>query len=468
MSSTTQYIEVDSRYRNRNQDPLPGSFTVLSSQAGPKNQFQALDPVSDAAPNVKFVVNDFNITANLATLTPLVIVAYTAATSGANTTGDLIIASIATGLGHRESNYYTGSVLFNSTNTGRSRITSWEYDHTSGGLDFFRINIVPSYGTFAPADVLTISNASDITDPSNPSFFIPMDGFTIFDNYYDSFILWNDTLQDWRNIGSYNGTTHIAYLDVNGVPLAGWANTNVLVVRRLAPQELGTLQAGSTTTNIVLGVGAVQIDDFYIGSWLRLPAAVNVPDVIVRIVDYDGATQTATVNPALAAAPGAGRVYEILQFSYDNAVPLNYNGTLTSSQNSVCYEIQLLNLVLPNRTLRYGSRIAFYPYVYVVFQPVGGSMGASRDLIYSNNPNSRRVLFRCPVTDTTSPLVTPFITLDGAGMVQTVKFKPNQSFEFQVLLPSGDIFETVSAENFGPQEPNPVIQISAAFGFTRL
>ena len=73
----------------------------------------------------------------------------------------------------------------------------------------------------------------------------------------------------------------------------------------------------------------------------------------------------------------------------------------------VCYEISLLNLVLPNTTLvsGFGGRIAFYPYVYVELENVSASSGRNQGIIYSNNPNAIKALFRAAIKDVPNPVV---------------------------------------------------------------
>jgi hypothetical protein len=143
---------------------------------------------------------------------------------------------------------------------------------------------------------------------------------------------------------------------------------------------------------------------------------------------------------------------------------------LVSQSQVVCYEIELLNLILPNRELAVGrgGRIAFYPYVYVELRNVSSSGGAGPGSIYSNNPNSTKMLFRAAVDDTPTPLISPFIKIDGDGMVQTVKFKPNDNLRFSVRMPDGDVFAVTEPETFGPSRPNERIQISAMFSIKRL
>ena len=160
--------------------------------------------------------------------------------------------------------------------------------------------------------------------------------------------------------------------------------------------------------------------------------------------------------------------FEILQFTRDNVVPFTYTGSTVSQQQMVCYEVELINLVLPNLTLKTGGRVAFYPYVYVELQNITGSSGGNTNIIYSNNPNSVRRLFRAAIDDIPNPLISPFIKIDGDGMTQTIKFKPNDSFKFGVYLSDGTLFETVYEDSYGPAPANPLVQISAMFSMKRV
>jgi hypothetical protein len=187
---------------------------------------------------------------------------------------------------------------------------------------------------------------------------------------------------------------------------------------------------------------------------------------IKRIQKYDGKCKTIILCDCLDNVPDLQSTFEILPFSYDNAVPFSYSGSLVSQQEEVCYQISLINLILPNTTLSSGngSRIAFYPYVYV---ELTNSSGGMKNIIYSNNPNSSRVLFRVPITDVNNPENTNFIDL-SSGMTQTVKFKPNDNLRFSVTLQNGEYYSTLLAENYSPCPPNLEKQISALFELKRL
>ena len=77
------------------------------------------------------------------------------------------------------------------------------------------------------------------------------------------------------------------------------------------------------------------------------------------------------------------------------------------------------------------------------------------------------MLFRATVDDTNNPLNTFFIKIDGDGMVQTIKFKPNDTLRFSVRLFNGELYETILEEQFSPSEPNPVSQNISLFCYKK-
>lgn len=218
-------------------------------------------------------------------------------------------------------------------------------------------------------------------------------------------------------------------------------------------------------------------------SYTDIPSAKNVY-LIKQYYGSNGGTGPCTSNcPGIQTYPpycaildrpievstGTGTVAEVLKFSYDNFAPFCYNGSKVSQQEQVCYEIQLISLVLPNVTLKSGSRISFYPFVYVQFgTTVGSSMNHSDCIIYSNNPKSKKALFVAPTTDVSNPLTSQFIKLDGNGATETIKFKPNENLVFSVFLPNGELFLPVISDNYSPLPPNPLVQIEAYFSIKRL
>lgn len=478
--SNIRYLEIDSTYRDRTLWPLPGQFEIPISQTGRKGKLDAVDPVSAAAPVNAWKSNQFLAITGGATITA------TLETTGAgltNTRGIFIISSAVAGEFQQEKNYYSFSTI-TDTGTGETkRIVSYRYlgnDKAQITTDTpFSANISTAAGA------LSISDPTDISDTSNPLIYVPAG--RLGEDAYIGCFLYNETLKDYRPISYYSFETHLLTLDTSassGGPVAGWTATDNYSIRKEAPSIVSGTTAASTTTSIVLTDGVTE-DNYYIGDFIRvIPAPVGsyynntIPAPVTetrRIVAYNGATQTATVSPPFSASVGAITApltnrLEILNFSYDNLNPFVYNGSLVSQQEMVCYEIELLNLVLPNDTLVVGSgsRIAFYPFVYVELRNISGASSGNKNIIYSNNPYSTSVLFRAVVDDISNQISSSFIKLDGDGAVQTIKFKPNDNLKFTVKLPNGDIYNTIIEENFSPYAPKGLGQVSAFFSLKRL
>lgn len=253
------------------------------------------------------------------------------------------------------------------------------------------------------------------------------------------------------------------------------------IVRYIA--DTGTMSVAQAigTSAFTLDAGASNVDSYYVGAFLTIAGDDK------QILTYDGSTKEGTISGTWAAGfvagasfdirsaflqtafgtnPSVGQTYEMEMYTRDNFTPFVYTGSLVSVQQPVCYEIELINLILPNTLLQSGGRAVFYPYMYVQLSNV--SSGGPKGTIYSNNPNAYSALFRVVVDDTTAPLVSPFIKIDSDGMVQTIKFKPDDSMQFSVRLPSGDLFTLTAQDTVGPSKPNPLVQISAVFSLKRL
>lgn len=165
-----------------------------------------------------------------------------------------------------------------------------------------------------------------------------------------------------------------------------------------------------------------------------------------------------------------GNDLEILTFTMDSDVPLNYTGSTVSQNQMVCYEVTLVSLILPNIPLdtTIGGLIAFYPYVYVELSNVSAPSSGNKGVLYSNNPHAVRALFRCAITNTPTPETSAFIKISGNGAVQTIKFKPNDNLHFRVFFSDGKVFQTESKDSVTPLVPDPFVQVSAQFGIRRM
>lgn len=529
--SNSRYLEFDSTYRNRNDWPLPGEFVIPFSMSGRKGQTDALDPVSTSVPTTQWTGGyfDLGITPPTGLILvnvnpyPLVPADFIDAATDIST---LIITANAAGTRLQQlDNYYTNAVIvLEPGGTGATysrRIVSYKYLNNETN-DLAQITVSPA---FSDAVVNSLSAArgaiydpSDLTDLNNPYFFVPP-GIPI-SNGYAGKILYNETHNEFRNVKNYDAITGLLSVDTTGTtsattgPLpttAGgtpiWSRYDNYSIRSIPPISPlpdglnptvlatytynGVTYNKSRTTVIINNVLNLPSNFQFKNYVIRLipnavaggtyysyinnkvsPAPLN-EDVLIDSFVYDsvgGVLVAINVTPSLTTIPATGTYAELLPFSYDNSNPFVYTGSQVSQQESVCYEIKLINVILPNLTLKtgLGGRIAFYPYVYVTITNYPYPSGGLNNIIYSNNPNSNKVIFRAPVYDISSPLVSSFVNLDGDSMVQTIKFKPNDNLYFAVTFPNGDVFETVITDNTSPAPPNPYIQISACFEIKRV
>ena len=225
-------------------------------------------------------------------------------------------------------------------------------------------------------------------------------------------------------------------------------------------------------TPLPIPIGSVAINlwnpTFWPGPYINLSALIfPTPMPAFSWLSYQSATFS--FSPPFSAFPSdSTHQFEILNWSYDNSTDLTYSGALISQPEMVC--VELLNIILPNKTLnsQYGSRIAYYPYVYVELSNVSSGGSGLTNIIYSNNPNSTKMVFRACVDDMNQPLNSAFVKIDGDRMVQMMKFQANSAIRFRVLLPNGELFKVNDPEYFSPNEPNAKNQITALFAIKRL
>ena len=198
------------------------------------------------------------------------------------------------------------------------------------------------------------------------------------------------------------------------------------------------------------------------------------PTGVNAIYPYFLSSHTASIDPEYPPNRwNSGRIsqgIEILPFTRDTFNPFTYTGSTVSQQELVCYKVSLLNVILPNVILKtgVGNRIAFYPYVWVELSNVSAAGAGNKHLIYSNSPYSTKATFMAAVDDVANPTITQFVKIDGDGMQQTMKFKPNDNLYFCVRLPNGELFETLIPDTEAPWFPNSNLQVSVCFGIERL
>ena len=464
--SNKRYLEFDSTYRNRNEYPLPSVFTVLLSQSGTRNAATAYDPICAAAPIITWVPNDLDLSGgeiDLSTVNPL------------NTTS-VFTVKFPTGTANTNSGYYIGAPIQAVVpgNTETVKIKSWRIVNlNAAGFDYFLVTVSPSFSQIPEGIVTFLSPTTNLTVGT---FLIPH-GFDA-DNYYVGSLMYNQTDNQYRKIISYDASQRLAVIDLSTGPLTGWSTSDTYTIRKAPPVFTGKIPTSVLPSNFnPITSFCVPLNTIVsVGDFVRFTSGNN-ENLSYRVINIINFIQTPPLPPTPLLIVtvdcrlnivNPGVTFEVLQFTRDNVVPFCYSGSLVSQQEMVCYEIKLINLVLPNKLLVSGGRIAFYPHVYVELQNVSAASAGTKCVIYSNNPNSHKMLFRAAIDDIRDPNQTPVIKIDGDGMVQTVKFKPNDSLKFGVYLPDGRPLETVDKDYLSPLPPDPLIQISATFEIRRL
>lgn len=310
------------------------------------------------------------------------------------------------------------------------------------------------------------------------------------DEFYVGKYVYNETTKEYRKIVNYNSRYKIASLESGFTPSAAFNPTNATIppyadvtfsIRSEIPLVVDTFpQTSNINSNIIYlnPLTSPKRDNYWNGKYIYIrPYQFGYNDVqtsknIYKINKYigvvpPGSNPYAFVDKALELDAIVGNTYEIMNLSYDNYAPLCYTGSTVSQNELVCYEINLINLVIPNVKLTTGNVAYTYPYFYVQFGTYNSAMNYSKCVLYSNNQESNDALFICPTPDISDPVDTTFITLSGNG-TQTVKFKPNDNLIFTIYLPSGELFKTAEEDDKSPQPPKPYLQLQGVFQIKRL
>jgi hypothetical protein len=247
-------------------------------------------------------------------------------------------------------------------------------------------------------------------------------------------------------------------------PLTIFSNTGTFQLSKEPIVDAGiTPLAGVWVGNTAeLNTSASSVDDFYNGMFIKFIDLSSTsgdihPTYYTVIQDYDGTTKIATLRDPVPGYVAGSRGYSISELSKDAASYLRVGSSYENKRQ--IYNISLNNLILPNQILESGGRPAFYPYVYV---SISNTSLGTLSLINSNNPNSQRVVFRCPIGDTDNPDIATFIKL-RSEQIQTLEFNIYEDIIFEVFLSNGKLFKTLILDTISPIPPNPNFQISAMF-----
>lgn len=465
------FLEVDSTYRDRNQYPNPGKFSVISQSSVLRtDKTVGGDVVCNSAPIAYWTSHLVDPATAGPTLTCTI--DETDATNfvaGVTAPNSLIIVSAEM----QETNgYYNGLVLNNTTIGILRRIKSYTYLGNNGGSDDRALVILeePYPDTFNTGDTVVIKDPSDFSVTDHAIIFVPngREG----DNAYAGYSIYNESNDSIYEITKYNGITKTIILE--GTTISGWTEQDNFSIRRTRPENKNSagsllkVAANSTTTDVNIINGSTVQND-YEGDYMRIiPVTGEVYPVretapigqmrkIKRYTYFDGIARS-VVDPFGDTPPENANI-EILRFSRNN--PSGLNGNIPHST----WEVRLVNVALPNKELASGTgrRINYYPFVYI---ELSSGSSNSRSIV-SNNPYSTTATFRCVIRDTTEPSKSAFINIDGDGTTQYLDIDPRQGINFAIRLPNGDYWELSSSDTTSPQEPNFLLQISALFQFSK-
>ena len=109
-----------------------------------------------------------------------------------------------------------------------------------------------------------------------------------------------------------------------------------------------------------------------------------------------------------------------------------------ASQNSICCQVRLVSLSLPNLPVcGFDARLSDFPYLLIAFSNAQGNVSDIQGQIYSNVPATNNCNFVCPISNIKNPEL-DFISIT-TKQYGIFRFKPRDSLRFQILLPNGEI-----------------------------
>lgn len=488
-----KYLEIDSTYRNRNLYPSPGSFIVDISQGSGKTQMNATDPVSDAYSDIIFKPSQLNqMIFKLVVASADVDQSFPGEIASSSNTTLVFIFSGDKGYFDtfgKQNNSFCGLVLISKQTDYtilrrilKSTFLNAKLLDNSFANFYFLIEIdQPIADTLLQTTTtFTVYNPTTITAPV-PYIFIP--GSVGIHNYYKNYIIYNRDKKNYASIISFNGTTHSAALTT--IQDLNWEVNHVYELKKSLPIFTGELSAGhpSFANSVNLGV---TVGPYLINSFLQAYTSL-IPSIVLKITGIVGTYSnefgnivyttnlllmtsytTFVIVDNLSINLDENFSYELLQFSYDNTHGFNYTGSMSSVTQPSAYELTLNSICLPNIPLSAGGNVWNYPFIYVELENVSSSSANSLNIMYSNNPNCNKAVFKVPIVNVTNPSEYQFLTFKGNGMCQTVTIKPNSDMKLTVRLPNGTVFTPFDSDTINGQAPDTQKQLSVLISFIKM
>lgn len=494
-----KYLEIDSTYRNRNLYPSPGSFNVNISQAGGKTQLNATDPVSNAYTDIIFKIFDpNNVVFKLVVASGDPSEPFPEIATSSKTTLVMIINFILIDfrtLLYKQPNFFSGFVLSSKQTDNyilrrilKSTFLNEKVLLNSSDFYFlFEIDQPIPDTLIQNTTTFTLFNPTTLNSGDMSYVFLPRS--VPVDNFYENYVIYNRTKKNYSSIVSFNGTTHLAEIlyDTN----FNWQSDDILEVKKEPPNLTGQLSVGlaNFSNSVNLGAGVIAgpnfinsfLEVYLIPTQLEIYNIFKITNIIGTYKDKTGATIYTTnlqemtsytsyviVDNLTIDVSSDNFLYELLQYSYDNTNGFNYTGSMVSVTQPSAYELTLNSICLPNIQIMGGGKIWNYPFFYVEIENVSSSSSNSNNIIYSNNPNCLKAVFKVPVMNITNPDEYQFLTYNGNGVKQTITIKPNSDMKLTVRLPNGKVFSPFEGDTSYGQAPNTQKQLSVLISFEKI
>jgi len=265
---------------------------------------------------------------------------------------------------------------------------------------------------------------------------------------------------EYATIASYNSSTQVAVFTSNLSGGGAVVGSNY-VIRKNKPLYIGnivspvpiTSQTVYTITTPTYGTIPTDTNSIY---YLRIRKAsdASLNNLIVQVT-ITGTNQITLSSPLVLTANDS---IEIIGPGQNIITSLRYASGGAQNIQAGDYELELLWLSVPNQILDvgYGGTLDRYPYIYCSLYT--GITNTTQQVLYSNNPNTSRVLFKVPVNEYFGD--TSFITLKDSKAKQTVYFDPSQDLFFELSLPDGTVVSFNEFDNMPPYPPNPFLQLN--------
>jgi hypothetical protein len=368
-------------------------------------------------------------------------------------------------------NYLTGYTIYNRTQQDYVKIVSYDaVTHLAGFLnpekewlptDWFyisknpplkyginpRINSVKSFKRFSagsgyPYQAVDIStnNYSQLNDPTNIK------------------VGWNYAID--------GGLPETLYINFGGY------STPSILLDNIRISGSGNEDALYTITEVYPINGTIvldfEVDKTYINSFVGV--VYNNSCTIYKIIGIDSGNVIFLddANFTYPSTTLSDIFLEFYPYTTDNVSPLVYTGSTISQTQSSAHNVSLISLVLPNQILNPGTNAYTYPFLYVELENVCTSSLNAKNLIYSNNPNAYKAVFRVTINELYNPNTLLFIRCNAIDMPQMILFKQNTDLRIAIRLPNGELFNVKQQDYSKGAPPNEFLQISAIFSIEKI